>query len=416
MPMQEPIKILVADDSPVYQALVRDTLTEKGYEVRVARNGGDAVELISQYRPSVLVTDWEMPDVNGIQLSKIVRQSTQSFVYVILLTGNSNKEQVVEGLQSGADDYLTKPFHSGELLARVAVGLRMAELNREIQERNKLLEELSLTDPLTGLPNRRAFEQWSTRELNSAIRYRFGFWVVMADLDRFKSVNDNHGHAAGDEVLRRFSAVLRENTRASMTPSAAPMILLYARAMRYAQGTGQLGKGVVHAAAFVTGYLVTWFVFSCFATLLQRGLEASGGISAMWMASRSAGLSAAILILAGAYQLSPWKHKCLNHCRNPAEFLSQHRRAGRLGAVRMGMEHGAFCVGCCWVLMALLFVGGIMNVLWIAVLAIVVLLEKVAAHGPWFARVTGIVLLALAKANKNRALSFSLGSNNPSLV
>lgn len=185
---------------------------------------------------------------------------------------------------------------------------------------------------------------------------------------------------------------------AMMTPSAAPTILLYARAMRYAQGTGQLGKGVVPAAAFVSGYLLVWFGFSFFATLLQRWLEASGGISAMWMASKSAGLSAAILILAGVYQLSPWKHRCLKHCRNPAEFLSQHRRSGRLGALGMGMEHGAFCVGCCWVLMALLFVGGIMNVLWIAVLAIVVLMEKLAPHGPWFARVTGIVLLAWGAA------------------
>ena len=185
---------------------------------------------------------------------------------------------------------------------------------------------------------------------------------------------------------------------AMMTPSAAPMILLYARAVRYTQGTGQLGKGVVHAAAFVSGYLVTWFGFSFLATLLQKGLEASGGISAIWMASKSAGLSAAILILAGIYQLSPWKHRCLNHCRNPAEFLSQHRRSGRLGAVGMGMEHGTFCVGCCWVLMALLFVGGIMNVLWIAVLATVVLLEKLAPRGPWFARGTGIVLLAWGAA------------------
>ena len=185
---------------------------------------------------------------------------------------------------------------------------------------------------------------------------------------------------------------------AMMTPSAAPMILLYARATRYAQGTGQPGKGVVPAAAFAAGYLLTWFGFSLVATLLQRGLEEAGGISAMWMASKNAGLSAAILILAGIYQLSPWKHRCLNHCRNPAEFLTHHRKPGRLGAVRMGMEHGAFCVGCCWVLMALLFVGGIMNVLWIAVLATVVLLEKLAPQGPWFARITGIVLLVWGAA------------------
>lgn len=180
---------------------------------------------------------------------------------------------------------------------------------------------------------------------------------------------------------------------AMMTPSAAPVILLYARAMRYAQGNGQLGRSVVPTAAFAGGYLLVWLGFSLFATLLQRGLERSGGISAMWMASAHAGLSAAILILAGLYQLSPWKHRCLNHCRAPAEFLSRHRRPGRLGAVRMGIEHGAFCVGCCWLLMALLFVGGIMNVLWIAVLAIFVLLEKLAPQGCRFARVTGIVLV-----------------------
>ncbi len=185
---------------------------------------------------------------------------------------------------------------------------------------------------------------------------------------------------------------------AMMTPSAAPMILLYARATRYAQGKGQFGPGVVPVATFGCGYLLAWFGFSLFATILQRGLEESGSISAMWMASTNAGLSAAILILAGVYQLSPWKHRCLNHCRAPAQFLSRHWRPGRLGALRMGMGHGAFCVGCCWVLMTLLFVGGIMNVLWIAVLAIFVLLEKLAPQGGWLARVSGIILIAWGAA------------------
>lgn len=213
--MPDQAKIVVADDSAVYRELVRRTLREKGHEVRVATNGREAVDLVSQCRPAVLVSDWEMPDMSGIELSKIVRNDPNSFVHIILLTGNSDKEQVVEGLQSGADDYLTKPFHPGELVARVAVGLRIAALTREIQGKNKLLEELSLSDPLTGLPNRRAFEQWAARELSGAARYRFGFWLVMADLDKFKVINDNYGHAAGDEVLKRFSAVLRDNTRAS---------------------------------------------------------------------------------------------------------------------------------------------------------------------------------------------------------
>lgn len=208
-------QIVVADDSPVYRSLVRDTLANKGHDVRVASNGSEAVELVMRHRPAVVVTDWEMPDLNGIELSKMIRRDPSLFVHIILLTSKSNKEQVIEGLQSGADDYLTKPFHPGELVARVAVGLRISELTREIQAKNKLLEELSLTDPLTGLPNRRAFEQWATRELKGAVRHGFGFWIVMADIDWFKGVNDNYGHVAGDEVLKRFSSVLRENTRAS---------------------------------------------------------------------------------------------------------------------------------------------------------------------------------------------------------
>jgi predicted metal-binding membrane protein len=183
---------------------------------------------------------------------------------------------------------------------------------------------------------------------------------------------------------------------AMMTPSAAPIILLYARATRHAQTTGQLQQGVVPTAAFAGGYLMVWLGFALLAAALQWTLERAGLVSAMMMASTSAAVSAAILLLAGLYQLSPLKHVCLRHCRTPAEFLSRHWRPGALGALRMGLEHGAFCVGCCWVLMALLFVGGIMNVLWIAALAILVLLEKIAPHGALLSRGTGVVLLAWA--------------------
>jgi len=185
---------------------------------------------------------------------------------------------------------------------------------------------------------------------------------------------------------------------AMMTPSTAPMILLYARATRHAQGKGQLKQGAVPTFAFASGYLLCWLGFSLLAITLQWGLERSGGISSMLMVSTKAGVSATILALAGMYQLSPWKRMCLKHCRAPAEFLSHHWKPGTRGALRMGLEHGAFCVGCCWMLMGLLFVGGIMNVLWIALLAIFVLLEKVAPYGSWFARATGIVLLVWAGA------------------
>jgi predicted metal-binding membrane protein len=181
---------------------------------------------------------------------------------------------------------------------------------------------------------------------------------------------------------------------AMMTPSAAPMILLYARATRHAQAGGQLQPGIASTATFASGYLLAWLGFSIAATLVMWLLEREGGLSVTRMASTGAWLSAALLIAAGLYQFSPLKNVCLRVCRAPAEFLSRHWRPGASGAMRMGLEHGAFCVGCCWVLMALLFVGGVMNLLWIAVLAILIVAEKVAPAGLWISRVSGAALIA----------------------
>src|SRR5438270_2887445 len=202
----EEFKILVADDSPLYRKLVEDTLGREQYVVCFAKDGRQASELLTQHRPALVITDWEMPDLTGIELCGLIRgEQRSSYTYIILLTGNANKDQIISGLAAGADDYLTKPFHSGELLARVAVGRRIIELHREIQAKNRLLEELALTDPLTGIPNRRAVEDWGTRQINGAVRHGFTFWVVMADLDAFKSVNDTYGHEAGDVVLKNFA-------------------------------------------------------------------------------------------------------------------------------------------------------------------------------------------------------------------
>jgi len=137
------------------------------------------------------------------------------YSYLMLLTSNDEKENVIAGLDAGADDYLSKPFHAGELVARVRVGRRVVELQREIQSKNRQLETMALTDSLTGLPNRRAIDVWAPRELSAASRYGFSLWVAMADLDFFKKINDEYGHNAGDIVLQGFAEILRRNTRAS---------------------------------------------------------------------------------------------------------------------------------------------------------------------------------------------------------
>jgi two-component system, cell cycle response regulator len=215
-PTAQDFKVLVADDSRIYRRLVEDTLSEKQYALLFAKSGREAIDLFSEHQPSLVITDWMMPDLSGIELCEHIRNlASQAYTYLIILTGITEKDKLVKGLAAGADDYLTKPFHSDELLARVGVGRRIVELHRQLEAKNLLLEELALTDSLTGLPNRRAIEAWATRQLSGAARYGFSFLVVVADLDHFKTVNDTHGHDAGDKVLKKFSEILKTNSRRS---------------------------------------------------------------------------------------------------------------------------------------------------------------------------------------------------------
>jgi diguanylate cyclase (GGDEF)-like protein len=215
-PSCQPFSVLAVDDSAISRKLVEHSLLGQEYEVLFATNGREALDLFAEHQPAVVITDWSMPDIGGLELCRRIRRDFQGFhSHLILLTSDSNKEQVVEGLAAGADDYLTKPFHPGELVARIAVGRRIVELHREIQAKNRLLEEMALTDALTGLPNRRAVDVWASRQLSAAARHDFAFWVVMADLDLFKKVNDTYGHDAGDTVLKTFADILKTHTRQS---------------------------------------------------------------------------------------------------------------------------------------------------------------------------------------------------------
>ena len=180
---------------------------------------------------------------------------------------------------------------------------------------------------------------------------------------------------------------------AMMVPSAAPMILLYARAHRNTQKDREQDSIIAPTGAFASGYLVCWLAFSAVATSLQWTLEQAGLFHSMLMWGTSSVLSGIFLIAAGVYQVTPLKNVCLKHCRSPLYFLMHHWRKSSVGAFRMGLEHGMYCVGCCWVLMALLFVGGSMNLVWIAGLAVFVLIEKLSRFGIWIGRASGALML-----------------------
>jgi len=209
-------RILAVDDSPFSRKLLEHALRAQPYELAFAKTGQEALASIPAFRPQIIITDWMLPDLSGPELCRKIRsESNAGYTYVILLTSNVEKESIVEGLAAGADDYLTKPFHEKELVARVGTGHRIMEMHREIQEKNELLEAAARTDFLTGLPNRRAVEEYAVKQLGGAIRHAYPLWVILADLNKFKTVNDQYGHLAGDEVLKRFAAILKKNTRTS---------------------------------------------------------------------------------------------------------------------------------------------------------------------------------------------------------
>lgn len=176
---------------------------------------------------------------------------------------------------------------------------------------------------------------------------------------------------------------------AMMLPSAAPAILLFATVNRRQQ---ESGHAVVATSTFALGYLAAWAGFSVAATGLQWGLVQAGVLSPA-LAGTSSLLNGGLLLAAGLYQLTPLKQACLRHCRSPLAFLGAHWRPGAGGAVRMGVEHGVYCVGCCWFLMGLLFVGGVMNLYWIIGIALFVLFEKTVPLGHRAGKVAGAALL-----------------------
>ena len=178
---------------------------------------------------------------------------------------------------------------------------------------------------------------------------------------------------------------------AMMTLSATPMILTFSRIIRRRH---EEHNPIVATGAFLAGYLVVWTIFSAVATFAQWGLHRAALLSPM-MVSNNPLLGGMLLIGAGVFQFTPLKHACLNHCRSPIGFFLTEWRDGNRGAFLMGVHHGTYCVGCCWLLMALLFVAGVMNLLWVATIAAYVLVEKIVPAGHWVSRAIGLCIIVV---------------------
>jgi diguanylate cyclase (GGDEF)-like protein len=162
----------------------------------------------------MVLTDWMMPEMNGIELVRAIRNhDTSGYVFIVFLTSKDAKDDIIAGLEAGADDYLTKPFHNSELMARLKTGQRILDLERSLKQANEDIRILSITDPLTGAFNRGYLINRLPEELNRARRYKHPLSLIMCDLDRFKQVNDSFGHLSGDAVLKHLTACIKDNLR-----------------------------------------------------------------------------------------------------------------------------------------------------------------------------------------------------------
>ncbi|MBR9980111.1 MAG: response regulator, partial [Desulfatitalea sp.] len=209
MPTNFPI--LVVDDDPVTRALVTRYLDKAGFDVCVAANGKEALEMLDHQFYPIVLTDWMMPEIDGPKLCQLIREKkTDGYVYILLITSRDSKTDIVSGLQAGADDYLTKPIHSAELIARINTGTRILRLEQSLKSANEEIRLLSITDPLTGCFNRTYLNERLPQEIERARRYKHPLSVVIADIDHFKQVNDCHGHQVGDTVLKKFAQDIRQ--------------------------------------------------------------------------------------------------------------------------------------------------------------------------------------------------------------
>ncbi|MBN4058849.1 diguanylate cyclase [bacterium AH-315-J04] len=224
------IKVLVVDDIPDNVKLVALELEEAGYEVFTATNGKEALAILREHGPKIILTDWMMPEMDGMELCRIIRQAQADgagFAYIVMLTAHADEASLIEAFDAGADDFLSKPFHQPELIARIAAGARIVKLQEELAQQhltlhkanaelavlNSKLDELATTDELTGLYNRREAMRQLEGIWDSSIRHGETFSCLLMDIDHFKQFNDTYGHAVGDAVLRFVAQSIQKTCR-----------------------------------------------------------------------------------------------------------------------------------------------------------------------------------------------------------
>lgn len=208
-------QVLIADDDHMFRRILQSWLESWGYRVIVAEDGAKAWSILQQeHPPELLILDWVMPEIDGTELCRRIRERRSSpYQYILLVTGKDDKQDVVRGLEAGADDYLTKPFDRNELRARLRVGRRILNLQQELINARDELRFQATHDVLTGIWNRGAVLDLLHRELDRAARAKTSTSVLMLDLDHFKKVNDTYGHLTGDVVLREVANLIAHSVR-----------------------------------------------------------------------------------------------------------------------------------------------------------------------------------------------------------
>ncbi|RME14088.1 MAG: diguanylate cyclase [Bdellovibrio sp.] len=204
--------VVVVDDDLSALKIMEKTLQHEGYKVKTASSGEEALKQIHTARPHLVLLDINMPGINGLEILKHLRDQ-QDYVSTIFISGDSDKEAIVRGLDAGADDYICKPFDPLELLARVRCQLRIKDIRDDLKQANAKLQELVVKDDLTGLYNMRSLYQKLDYEINRAARYNRCVCAIMMDMDNFKTVNDSHDHLFGSFVLKKVGQIIQKNVR-----------------------------------------------------------------------------------------------------------------------------------------------------------------------------------------------------------